>query len=424
MYQQQHLPHYQIHKSSNQAYVAIHGRDYFLGKYGSDVSYANYGRLIVESQRSIRIGSGFSESVGTLVYLGDTAEFGQTRARHGTEKGFDVPTLTPSERRRLLKLKKTVDPRNEYIGESDTVLRVVEQIVRCNQDTSRNVLLIGPPGTGKSCLAKRIHDSSDRAGKPYERQPVTTERSGDPSLMFGKWKGIGPNHGLAEIPKEGQDGILKKCSGGTIFLDDFQAACDEFQLLLLDVAERMWFSPHAGNGEQYHADVRLILGTNEDPDDLVNNGNLRPDLYDRISRPRIDLPPLDHRREDIFLFVNEWCGKYKVTERFRLACLTSAWPGNVRQLKTSIDLAKQAADFKNDKKLDVACLEGGIDCETMTQVNSIDECQAGRKVVEMLNQILVGQGFSHGRGLNTRMAEILGVSKATIGRRRCQILSS
>ncbi len=190
------------------------------------------------------------------------------------------------------------------IGASPLWERVFEDAVLASRG-SAPVLIVGESGTGKTDGARAIHQLSGRRDRPYRAVSCAQFEHADPAIALGRLFGIGRSHGLANVPREGQRGLLEECDGGTLFLDDFDRLPINVQDLLLYPLEGKAFEPGIGAGPTVKVDVKFILATNREPEALVEQGLLRGDVLARIGG-RVEIPPLRQRREDIPLLVEHF----------------------------------------------------------------------------------------------------------------------
>jgi DNA-binding NtrC family response regulator len=208
---------------------------------------------------------------------------------------------------------------------------------------SRSTVLIGgESGTGKSMVARAIHDLSPRHDKPL----ITFACGSIPetlleSELFGHVKGAFTGADTDKIGK------LRAAEGGTLFIDEINSATPALQLKLLRVLQEKQFEP-VGSHQTVKADVRFVLATNEPLDKLVKEGRFREDLFYRINVVCVHMPPLRERAGDIPIladhFLLHYChetGKVVTgfSEQVTQAMVRYRWPGNVRELENAIERA-------------------------------------------------------------------------------------
>ena len=216
-------------------------------------------------------------------------EAGAAKQTHDTDNGLTrleqrYPVLTVIRRERLL-------------GASPLWENIFEQTVLASRDRTP-VLIVGESGTGKTDIAWSIHMLGNRGEAPYRTISCAQFEHADPAFALGRLFGIGTGHGLPNVAREGRPGLLQECDGGTLVLDDFDRLPLSVQDLLLYPLEGRPFEPGIGSGPSQAVDIKFILATNRDPNELVRSGHLRGDVLARIGA-RVDLPPLRERPEDI-----------------------------------------------------------------------------------------------------------------------------
>ena len=206
--------------------------------------------------------------------------------------------------------------------------------------TRTNVLILGENGTGKSLTARAIHQLSDRRDRPFiEVACGSLPESLLESELFGHVAGAftGATHD--------KPGKFLQAEGGTIFLDEIGTASPSMQVKLLRVLQSREFEA-VGGQHTHKVDVRVILATNENLEELVAQGRFRQDLYYRINVVSLTQPPLRERIGDIPLLVdhyleefNEQTGKYlrAFDDEAMRALQRYQWPGNIRELLNVIE---------------------------------------------------------------------------------------
>jgi two-component system nitrogen regulation response regulator NtrX len=229
--------------------------------------------------------------------------------------------------------------RHEIIWSSDAMRRVMSQVERVAAGESR-VCILGETGTGKELVARALHDGSARRGGPF----ITLNCAAVPgelieSELFGHEKGAFTGAALRHLGK------FEQAHRGTLFLDEIGDMPPVMQAKLLRVLEEGEVERIGGAGS-VHVDVRVVVATHRNLDELVRNGGFRQDLYHRIYVFPVMLPPLRDRKGDIPTLVehfsvriseiNGWKRK-PVTPEAVEALERYPWPGNVRELRNAIE---------------------------------------------------------------------------------------
>ncbi|HEY5521984.1 MAG TPA: sigma 54-interacting transcriptional regulator [Desulfuromonadaceae bacterium] len=229
----------------------------------------------------------------------------------------------------------------EIIGQSNVLSRVffqVEQVAPMNA----TVLLLGETGTGKGVVARAIHSSSTRKGRPLITVDCTTlPATLVESELFGRERGAFTGSDARQI------GRFELADGGTIFLDEIGEMPLELQSKLLRVIQDGEFE-RLGSPRTIKTDVRIIAATNRNLEEEVRNGAFREDLFYRLNVFPIIMPPLRQRKEDIPLLVNHFVAKFntKIGKKIETVSKNTLnalqgyhWPGNVRELESVIERA-------------------------------------------------------------------------------------
>ncbi|HSN13056.1 MAG TPA: sigma 54-interacting transcriptional regulator, partial [Anaeromyxobacteraceae bacterium] len=183
------------------------------------------------------------------------------------------------------------------VGDSPEFLRIFEEILiaAANPDPT---LILGETGTGKTAVAQAIWALGPRFGHPFRTINCSELAAGDPAIATGKLFGQGTGSGLANVPKEGQPGILEETDGGVLFLDEVGDLPRQAQSLLLLPLERRAFHPAVGRGAARSVDLKFVCATNRDLVEEVQAGRFPRDLYERLAGSVIHVPPLRARHGD------------------------------------------------------------------------------------------------------------------------------
>ncbi|MCI0341297.1 MAG: sigma 54-interacting transcriptional regulator [Planctomycetales bacterium] len=203
--------------------------------------------------------------------------------------------------------------------------------------THEIVLLRGESGTGKSHVAKRIHELSPRRDRPLVEVGLASDIGSDNMIqsdLFGHEKGAFTG------ASERKQGLFSLADGGTIFLDEIGDASPELQAKLLRVLETGRFR-RLGGTQDTQVDVRIVMATHRNLEQLVSAGKFRQDLYYRVNVIPVLLPPLRERREDVASLAEYLLGRHArasglPTHRLAPGLAASLaqydWPGNIREL--------------------------------------------------------------------------------------------
>ncbi len=241
-------------------------------------------------------------------------------------------------------LKQTLDVRfglESVVGHDYRMLKVFD-LVESVAPSRVTVLITGSSGTGKSLIAKVIHQLSGRAGKPF----VEVSCGAIPETLLES-ELFGHARGAFTGAIANKAGKFKAADGGTIFLDEISAASPGLQVKLLRFLQSHQFEA-VGSNKIETVDTRVLLATNVDLDAETKAGRFREDLFYRINVVAIDMPSLWERVGDIPLlarhFLNRFCAEMgrrildfdpaamQTLQRYR-------WPGNVRELENVVERA-------------------------------------------------------------------------------------
>jgi len=256
------------------------------------------------------------------------------------EKALRQQALLAENRQLRDRLEHTMGA-GDIVGSDYRMVKAFE-LIEAVAPSKATVLMTGESGTGKSLVARAIHQRSPRNSKPFvEIHCGSIPETLLESELFGHVKGAFTG---AHVDK---DGRFLAADGGTLFIDEINSASPAMQLKLLRVLQERSFEP-VGSTQTIHVDVRVILATNQSLEDLVSKGEFRPDLYYRINVVKIELPPLRDRTTDVPLlierFIEQLADEHSktitgITDEAMSAIRRYPFPGNVRELRNIIERA-------------------------------------------------------------------------------------
>lgn len=241
-------------------------------------------------------------------------------------------------------LKAQLDQRfglGNIIGRDYKMVKMYD-LIESVADTRTTVLVLGESGTGKTVTARAIHQLSTRRGKPFVE--VACGALPDTLLESELFGHVAGSFTGATRDKEGK---FLQADGGTIFLDEIGTASPSLQVKLLRVLQDREFEP-VGGSKTHKVDVRLILATNQNLEEMVAKGQFRQDLFYRINVITLTQPPLRERICDIPLLLSHYLKDFTGQTEKNVTGFTEEavqtlqrydWPGNVRELVNVVERA-------------------------------------------------------------------------------------
>lgn len=236
-------------------------------------------------------------------------------------------------------LSREINEEYAMIGDS-VAMRALRKQISIVAPTDGRVLITGESGTGKELVARAIHSHSKRAGSPFvEVNSAAIPEELVESELFGHAKGAFSG---AIVAKKGKFAIA---DGGTLFLDEIGDMSPRVQAKMLRVLEEQRFEA-VGSNASVKVDVRVVSATNQRLDDLIDKGEFRHDLFYRLNVIPFQIPPLRERAEDIPALISHFSRKFsidysKTPKDFDESALEAmqgySWPGNIRELKNTIE---------------------------------------------------------------------------------------
>jgi|SRR5690625_3806761 len=226
-----------------------------------------------------------------------------------------------------------------FIANSPEMKKIL-QFCRKVAPVNSTLLIKGGSGTGKSILAKYIHQISNRSDGPF----FTISCASIPEdLLESELFGYAPG-AFTGAKRPGKGGLIELANKGTLFLDEIGEMPLHLQAKLLHVLQEKEFMP-VGGDEMKRVDIRILTATNRDLEDMVQQKQFREDLYYRLNVIDINLPSLRDRKEDIIPLIYHFLYKFnnlynldRVIGKDCLDLLTEYdWPGNVRQLENIME---------------------------------------------------------------------------------------
>lgn len=345
---------------------------------------------------------------GAYDYLTKPLDFDElrltlTRAMDHTRLEFENREL-----RRMLPDKGT-----GIVGTSAPMKELLETIATV-APSEATILIQGESGTGKELVARAIHTSSRRKGKPLitVNCAALTESLLE-SELFGHEKGA-----FTGADKR-RDGRFVQAHKGSLFLDEIGEVAPSVQAKLLRALQEGEVQ-RVGSDKPIMVDVRVIAATNRDLLEEVHAKRFREDLYYRLNVISLSVPALRDRSEDVPLLGQYFLEKYTAKNRKRIkgftpqvmdAMLKYDWPGNVRELENAVERAviMAAGEFITERDMPL-CFTSQIPVEKSAP-DGVD--LAGQSLEQIERQAIIATLEAAG-GNKSKTARQLGITRATL----------
>jgi DNA-binding NtrC family response regulator len=304
---------------------------------------------------------------------------------------------------------------SNIIGTDQKILRMLDLIGRV-APTDASVLITGESGTGKELVAEAVHRNSRRRGGAF----VKVNLGGISSTLFES-EMFGHVRGAFTDARETRRGRFETADGGTIFLDEIGELDAPSQVKLLRVLQDRTFEV-LGSSRPRSVDVRVIAATNRVLHELVQRGDFREDLLYRLNLINIHLPPLRDRRGDVPPLANHFLRLANEAYRTEVASIapramewlkSQPWPGNIRQLRQTID---RAVLIRGGRELDVDDFFAIRDAGP-AEPRDVALPDAGTITLDEMEKRMIVKCLKHYEGNISRVAEALGLSRAALYRR-------
>lgn len=292
-------------------------------------------------------------------------------------------------------------------------MRVLFDTIDKLAEVDCSAVILGEPGTGKELVACALHEQSPRKEQPF----ISVDCGRLNEAVFQREMFGHVQHGVNDATLN-MKGLIEQANGGTLFLDEVGNISDNMQVKLLRCLDEKYIQ-RVGSSNKIDVDVRLIAASNYEMEELLQEGKLRPDFYNRLSVVSVSVPSLDERREDIpelvESFVTEFSERYnRKVQGYDSASLNrmcnANWVGNVRELRNAVERSIILADgpilnwHNADNQAD--------DSKGILQFSSEEFVS----LVE-LEEEYIGHVLSCFQGKKTKAAKVLGIDKTTLWRK-------
>lgn len=314
--------------------------------------------------------------------------------------------------------EREVRTAGRLVYRSEAMAAALDRVDRFSA-SSAPILITGETGTGKDLVARLIHDLSHRTGR-FESVNVTAI----PESLFER-ELFGHRRGSFTGADRDHHGLFEQCSGGTLFLDEIGSLSPERQAALLRVIESGRVRPLGGESDIV-VDVRIVTATNEDLSVRRREGTFRSDLWYRIARLQIHLPPLRDRTVDVVdiaqTILADRGRSYRLGEDARRLLSEHRWPGNVRELEGVIEAACLLDDdgVIGPDDLTQAGLGRPVDPDArpllrrMTTDELLPFDDAENRVLRDLRAQAIEASLVLSEGQKSRAASLLGIGRQTL----------
>jgi DNA-binding NtrC family response regulator len=306
---------------------------------------------------------------------------------------------------------------SNLVGNSAAMQNIYRMVGQIAHKTS-TVLIEGETGTGKELIARAIHYNG-----PRKDQPLVSVNCGAipgnllEDELFGHVKGAFTNAHQHRI------GRFEQANHGTLFLDEVSTMPMDLQVKLLRVLQEREFE-RVGSTTTVKVDVRIVAATNGNLLEAVEKGEFRGDLYYRLNVIPIRVPPLRERRDDIPLLVAHFTKKYCMDQKVPLKRVSHEaikylmafdWPGNVRQLENTMEMAVSLSgdtDLLDLEDFPLVARQASVDAAFQT-IEIPDDGINFNTMVSDLEKRLILQSLEVSGGNKKKAASLLHLKRTT-----------
>ena len=298
-------------------------------------------------------------------------------------------------------------------GSSKSIKELLKRVAKIsNSDAS--ILIQGETGTGKSVLAKLIHQNSPRADGPFLTIDCgSLAETLLESELFGHVKGAFTSAICAKR------GLMEEAQGGTIFLDEIAEIGLPTQVKLLRAIQDRQIKPVGGN-RSTEIDVRFISATSVDLKESITENTFREELYYRLAVVPLYMPALRERREDFPLFIDfflkKFCKLYRksisnIPPEVLQALYSAEWKGNIRELANVMERSVLLSE-DGTISLENVCYDS-MDMLNTKKVSDV-KSQSLREVVDEAEKVAIVEALKIAQNNRSQAARLLGISRRAL----------
>lgn len=299
-----------------------------------------------------------------------------------------------------------------------TLMKEILSLVKIIAPTDSSVMLTGETGTGKSVLARYIHENSNRSeGNFVEINCAAIPDSLIESELFGYESGA-----FTGANSKGKIGLIGLADGGTLFLDEIGDMPLNLQAKLLQTLQNRTVT-RVGGDKAEDVDIRLITATNMDLEKMVEEGTFRSELYYRINVVPIHLPALRERCEDVAVIISTALERYNseynkeviLSNGARAALEQYHWPGNIRELENTMErlIVTNRSGVIIEEDLPIKIFASDAEMTKDIRINSIMPL---KDALEQVEKQLISIAYTKDNS-SYKVAEMLGISQSAASRK-------
>ena len=318
-------------------------------------------------------------------------------------------------------IRRESGPKSRFDFETPVMKEVMDVLFKAARAPA-SILILGESGTGKSVVARAVHEASHLKDKPFVTVSCPSlSKELLQSELFGHVKGA-----FTGAIKD-YWGKVKQAEGGTLFLDEIGELPMEIQPKLLRLLQEREYE-RVGESTVREANVRVIAATNCDLKKCVAGGTFREDLYFRLNVITVEMPPLRSRPEDLLRFAEYYAGHFAaqlgrkmdgISEAAKSCMQEYGWPGNLRELRNAIERAVILTSNRQIQAEDLPMdVRNGVSADPdRAAAFGENSASSGLMSLEQLEESHIRRVVEHTPNLSDA-ARLLGIDQATLYRKR------